>query len=101
MGTGSSKTKKTNAKRKTVLLKPLKKEQEKIIFKQQEKSLCQITTKDSKASGFLCKIPNVKNPVLITANNVLGEAQIKPGEEINIYFTDDDDRKINKTIKID
>ena len=78
--------------------KALTRIQYKKILKQQEKSLCQITTNKCKATGFLCKIPD---PVLITNNHVLGEDQIKSGEEINIYFTDENEIKHFKTIKID
>ena len=52
--------------------KALTRIQYKKILKQQEKSLCQITTKKCKATGFLCKIPD---PVLITNNHVLGKDQ--------------------------
>ena len=76
----------------------LTKKQIKKILNQQSKSLCQITTKEVKSTGFLCRIPE---PVLITAGYVLDESKIKPGEEIRIYFTDEEDRKHYKTIKID
>ena len=84
----------------------IKAKQDRIIDKQQAKSLCQITTKELMASGFLCSIsdinnPNIKYPVLITNNHVLGEEQIKPDKEIKIYFTDQNDNKIYKKIKID
>ena len=67
------------------------------VLNQQLNSVCQITTKETKATGFLCKIPNL---VLITSNSVLNIDQIKPGNEINIYFTEDEDRKQHKIIKI-
>ena len=71
--------------------------QYKKILKQQEKSLCQITTEIGKATGFLCKIPD---PVLITNNHVLNETQLKPGKKIHIYFTDKNEIKQYKTITI-
>ena len=76
----------------------LSRAQYKKILKQQENSLCQIITKECKGTGFLCQIPE---KVLITCNHVLGENELKPEEEINIYFTDENDKKHHKTIKID
>ena len=73
-------------------------EQIRVIAEQQSKSVCKITTSKCKATGFLCRIPNAINPVLITCNHILNEAQIKPGEEINIYF---DEKKYHKHFKID
>ena len=67
--------------------------QDRTIAKQQANSLCQITNKNIKASGFLCRIPNVQNPVLITNNHVLNKTDIKPGKKIDIYFTDENDDK--------
>ena len=81
--------------------RPLTLQQDKVIFRQQIKSLCQITASDCKATGFLCRIPNILNPVLITCNHVLNETEIKPGKEISIYFTDENDDRHYKTIKID
>ena len=82
--------------------KALTRIQYKTILRQQENSLCQITirkkNKNIKATCFLCKIPD---PVLITNNHVLDEEDLKPGEEINIYFTDENENKHFKTIKID
>ena len=80
---------------------PLTRKQNRIIAKQEEKSLCQILTKECKANGFLCKISNKKNPVLITNHHVLDESQIKPGETITIYFTDENEEINVKKIKID
>ena len=68
------------------------------ISDQLSKSICQITTKKVKASGFLC---NIKCPVLITNNSVLNQNQIISGEEINIYFMRENGIKICKKIKID
>ena len=75
--------------------------QKREIDKQQKKSLCQIRIGEFKANGFLCKIPEVQNPVLITNNHVLDETQIKLGEKINIYFTNEKFEMIKKTIVID
>ena len=72
--------------------------QTEIMKRQMLKSLCQITVKKKKATGFLCNIPY---PVLITSNHVLGQDEIKPDEEINIYFTDEKGIRIFKKIKID
>ena len=91
MGTGGSKSDKNRQAK-------LTKKQMKVILNQQSKSLCQITTNDGKKTGFLCNIPN---PVLITNNHILNESQIKPGNEINIEFTDENGKKNNKKIKID
>ena len=78
--------------------KKLTRKQTMIILNQQSKSLCQIITKKGKVNGFLCSIPD---PVLITSNHVLDGSQIKPGKEIKICFTDENDKKQFKTIKID
>ena len=98
MGAGNSKSKVKKYKSKVVQSKVLSRRQTKIILKQQSNSLCQISAKKGKGTGFLCKIPN---PVLITSNHTLNESQIKPGKEINIDFTDGDNKKNCKTIKID
>ena len=96
MGTSGSKKKNKDS---TIVKKPqvLTKSQKDVILKQQSKSLCQISTKEGKASGFLCKIPY---PVLITSNHILNESQIKPGKEIYIDFVDEDKKISHKTIKI-
>ena len=78
--------------------KTLTRKQAMVIINQQSKSLCQIITENSKATGFLCKIPN---PVLITSNQILNEEQTKPGKEIKILFTDEYDKKNYIIIKID
>ena len=78
--------------------KSLTRNQYKIILSQQSKSLCQIVTSTKKFTGFLCKIPN---PVLITTNHFLNESQLKTGEPIKLIFTDENDKKIYKTIVID
>ena len=70
----------------------------KVISYKQSKSLCQIITARTKSIGFLCNIPN---PVLITSNHTLNENQIRPGEQIKISFTDENENKIYKIIKID
>ena len=101
MGSGCSKIEEAKNKKRPGLPKALTKMQDRIINKQKAKSLCQIITKDSKGNGFLCRIPDVKNPILITTNHVLGEKQIVSGSEINIYFTDENNVKIYKTIRID
>ena len=93
MGTGSSKTQKPTRQRIVLTRK-----QNNVIAKQQSKSLCYIKTKTSKATGFLCKIPS---PVLITNNHVLDKDQIKIGENIEIFFTDEKENKNNFTINID
>ena len=81
--------------------KGLNRDQIREIKIQQTKSLCQIQTEGSNANGFLCRIPNIKNPVLITNNHILGENQIRPGETIEICFTDEKKIKHPKKIKID
>ena len=78
--------------------KKLTKKQKKVILDQQSNSLCQIVTKEGNFIGFLCKIPNT---VLITSNHALNESQIKSGKEIDIIFTDEDNKKHQKKIKID
>ena len=98
MGAGSSKKKEEKEKKIIGHSKALTMTQYKKILKQQENSLCQITTKTSTANGFLCKIPY---PVLITNNHVLNEDQIKSEKEIKICFTDINSKKHFKTIKID
>ena len=80
---------------------PLSTEQLRVILKQQSKTLCKIKTNTAKASGFLCRLPEAKNPVLITCNHVLNETLLKPGNEVNIIFTDENENKTYKTIKID
>ena len=83
-------------------LKELIPDQMIIIERQKKKSLCKIEFKTGDfANGFLCKIPGIQNPVLITNNHVLNEARIEPGKEIKIYFTGENFEKIRKTIKID
>ena len=77
--------------------KELTNEQHKVISYQQSKSLCQVKGEGVTSSGFLCKIPN---PVLITCNHVIDEAQLKPGKEININFTDENGIKYYKKIKL-
>ena len=94
-------TKKIIKVKKLTSVEALTAKQNKIIDVQLSKFLCQITTEKLEASGFLCRIPNIKNPVLITTNHVLDETQIKPGMKINIYFTDEKNNKYFKTIKID
>ena len=71
------------------------------IAEQQVKSLCRIKIGDNEGSGFLCRIPDAENKVLITCNHVLNQEQIKPGEEITIYFTNKEGDRNFKTIKID
>ena len=78
--------------------KALTRGQYKVISDQRSKSLCQITTSKTKAIGFLCNIPN---PVLITNNHSLNEAQINTGEEIKLTFKDKNENETYKTIKID
>ena len=84
MGCGSSKSTETKTTDKS---RPgaLTAKQERVIAKQQAKSLCQITANELKLTGFLCNIPE---PVLITNNHVLNDSQLKLGKEIRIYFTD-------------
>ena len=76
----------------------LKREMYKVILDKQSKSLCQVITEKTKSIGFLCNIPN---PVLITSNHTLNGNQIKPGEQIKISFTNENENKIYKIIKID
>ena len=74
------------------------------ISKQKEKSICKIMiNKKGKGpgfgSGFLCNIGEYfKIKALITAYHVLGEEQLKLGNEIKITFNDN---KKSKIIKID
>ena len=78
----------------------LTKSQAKEILRKLSKTLYQITTGEKRSSCFLCKVAN-KVFTLITCNHILDEEEIAPGKEINIYCTDDDDKKHFKTIKID
>ena len=93
-----SKEKLVKEKKENRKAKVLSKKQKKVILTQQARSLCQITTKERNATGFLCNIPT---PVLITSNYVLDESQIEPGKEIDIYFKDEDENKSYKKIIID
>ena len=65
----------------TLQSKALTEEQYKVISDQISKSLCQITTKKTKAIIFLCKIPNL---VLITNFYFLNETQVKLEKEVKI-----------------
>ena len=75
-----------------------------IISKQKKKSICKIIiNKESKGpgfgTGFLCYIGEYKKiKSLVTAYHVLGEEDLKIGNEITITFNDN--KKI-KSIKID
>ena len=73
-------------------------DQYRIIYNQQEKSICQIQSKNLIATGFLCSIPN---PVLITNNHVLNSDQLKVGEKIKLSFLNENDEVTSKIIKID
>ena len=101
MGSSSSKDQiKTAIKEQKVINQPAKFsiKWNKEVLRQQSNSVCLISTKKGNGTGFLCKIPN---PVLITDNHILNKDQIKPGNEIKICFTDEEDKKQYKTIKID
>ena len=89
MGISSSKGRKIKYKKLTDQPNKLTMEQDRVLITLRKKSLCQITTKKSDSIGFLCRIPNIENPVLITNNHVLGKTQICPGTEIDISFTDE------------
>ena len=76
------------------------KEKLKIIKNQREKCICKILNKKSIGTGFLCNIGEFKKiKSLVTAYHVLGEEDLKIGNEIIITFDDDNDRL--KIIKID
>jgi len=73
-----------------------------IIKNQKEKSICKIIKKGKPfGTGFLCSIIGEykKRRTLITVNHVLGEEDLKIGNEIKITFNDNNE-KINK-LKID
>jgi len=60
-----------------------------IIMNQKEKSICKIIKKGKPfGTGFLCSIIGeyTKRTTLITANHVLGEEDLKIGNEIKITF---------------
>ena len=67
------------------------------VLSQESNSICQITTNRGKNTGFLCKVPN---PVLITSSEALISDEIKPGKQLKITFTDEEDKKESKTIRI-
>ena len=68
------------------------------IISQMENCICIIYTENgNKGTGFICKIPLLKNPVLITNNHVLNENEIKNGKIIKLIINN----KKPNTIKID
>ena len=79
-------------------------EKSKIISNQKEKSICKIAINKGPlgtgfGTGFLCIIGEYKKiKSLVTAYHVLGEKQLKTGNEINITFNDN---KKSKIIKLD
>jgi hypothetical protein len=77
--------------------KSIKKNKLKIISNQKESTICKIIKNDRGiGTGFLCYMDEFKTiKCLITAFHVLGEEDLKIGNEIKITFNDD-----NENIKI-
>ena len=65
------------------------------IMSQMENCICMIYTENgNKGTGFICKIPFLKNPVLITNNHVLNENEIKNGKIIKLIINNKKPYKI-------
>ena len=72
----------------------------KIISNQKQKSVCKIIKNGKKGTGFFCYIGEYRKiKGLITAYHVLGEEDLKIGNEIKFNFNDDIEKI--RTIKID
>ena len=72
-----------------ISINPISFEQTKKILEQMENYICKIIIdKDTKGTGFLCKIPlhgdNKLTPVLITNNNVINDNILARKKDINI-----------------
>ena len=72
-----------------ISINPISFEQTKKILEQMENYICKIIIdKDTKGTGFLCKIPlhgdNKLAPVLITNNNVINDDILARKKDINI-----------------
>ena len=81
---------------------PINSENLDLIVKQKEKSICKIMKNEiPQGTGFLCNISghSKKRKALITAYHVVGEEDLKIGNNIKITF--DDNNKEIKIIKID
>ena len=68
------------------------------ISKQKDKSICKIMKNDNPiGTGFLCYIIGEykKRKALITAYHVLGEEDLKIGNEIKFVFNDNKEKIIN------
>ena len=77
------------AETKDISFNPISFEQTKKILEQMENYICKIIIdKDTKGTGFLCKIPlhgdNKLAPVLITNNNVINDNILARKKDINI-----------------
>ena len=73
-----------------------------IIMNQKEKRICKIIKKEKPiGTEFLCSIigDNTKRTALITTNHVLGEEDLKIGNEIKITFNNNNEKI--KILKID
>ena len=72
-----------------------------ILNIQKEKSICKIIKNEKYGTGFLCYITGEykKRKTLITAYHVLGEEDLKIGNELKLSFSDNNDKY--KIIKID
>ena len=81
--------------------KSIKKNKLKIISNQKESTICKIIKNDRGiGTGFLCYMDEFKTiKCLITAFHVLGEEDLKIGNEIKITFNDDNENI--KILKID
>ena len=84
-------------------LPPLSKTQNKMILSQLEKTICKIHKLDeTKATGFLCKIPFPDQfrllPALVTNNHVVNKQDLQLHKTIKITFGD---QEIEKYIKLD
>ena len=72
----------------------------KIISNQMQKSVCKIIKNEKKETGFFCYIGEYgKIKSLITEYHILGEEDLKIGNEIKFIFNDDNEKI--KAIKID
>ena len=78
------------------------------IIEQMKTTICKITTKNGKGTGFFCSIPyqNAALPVLITNNSIINEPILKENRALNITVNEDKGAKKiklfrNKKIFID
>jgi len=83
-------------------IKPLTSTGIQTLLDQMNKSLCLIEFEDVKGTGFFCKIPYPDDksslPVLITANHILNEKNLKDKNTIPVYLNNKKETK-NITLK--